>query len=78
MPTVLREGGFEFRIYTHDHLPPHVHVIKAGESAVILIETIEVRDNTGMSGRNLRRAQEIVAENATFLASEWERIGPLP
>jgi hypothetical protein len=26
MPTVVREAGFEVRIYTLDHPPPHVHV----------------------------------------------------
>jgi hypothetical protein len=28
VPTVLRERGFEVRIYTLDHPPPHVHVAK--------------------------------------------------
>ena len=36
MPTVLRESGFEVRIYTLDHPPPHVHVWKA--SAVVKID----------------------------------------
>ncbi len=30
MSTVLRDEGFEVRIYTLDHPPPHVHVAKAG------------------------------------------------
>jgi hypothetical protein len=33
MPTVLRDEGFEVRIYTSDHPPPHVHVAKAGAIA---------------------------------------------
>ena len=36
MPTVLREDGFEVRIYTLDHPPPHVHVAKAG--AIVRID----------------------------------------
>jgi len=36
MPTVLREDGFEVRIYTFDHPPAHVHVAKAG--AIVRIE----------------------------------------
>ena len=36
MPTVLRDAGFEVRIYTLDHPPPHVHVAKAG--AVVRID----------------------------------------
>ena len=34
MPTVLREQGFEVRIYTLDHPPPHVHVAKAGANII--------------------------------------------
>jgi hypothetical protein len=29
-PTLVREEGFEVRIYTLDHPPPDVHVAKAG------------------------------------------------
>jgi len=36
MPTVLREEGFEVRIYTLDHPPAHVHVAKAG--AIVRID----------------------------------------
>jgi len=30
MPVVLRMDGFVFRVNTHDHPPPHVHVRVAG------------------------------------------------
>ncbi|HEY5425715.1 MAG TPA: DUF4160 domain-containing protein [Candidatus Tumulicola sp.] len=33
MPTIVREDGYEIQIYTRDHLPPHVHVRKAGAEA---------------------------------------------
>ena len=38
MPTVLKEDGFNIRIYFNDHSPPHVHILKAGEEAKISIE----------------------------------------
>jgi hypothetical protein len=41
MPTVLREAGFEVRIYTLDHPPPHVHVWKAGAVLKIDLATHE-------------------------------------
>ena len=53
MPTVLREDGFEVRIYTFDHPPPHVHVAKAGaivridlstHAATEIVGTISDRD----------------------------------
>ena len=37
MPTVHREQGFQVRIYPADHLPPHVHVVKAGTAVKIAL-----------------------------------------
>lgn len=78
MPTVLREAGFDFRVYTDDHSPAHVHVVKAGEEAVIDLgsEIMRpwVRDNFGMNRKNLRRAFLIVNERQTFLLQEWRRL----
>jgi hypothetical protein len=47
MPTVLREAGFDVRIYTFDHLPPHVHVAKAGAIVKIDLATSEIVEIVG-------------------------------
>lgn len=47
MPTVLRKAGFEVRIYTFDHPPPHVHVEKAGASVKIDLATTTAVRITG-------------------------------
>ncbi len=78
MPRVLQINGFEIYIYTHDHAPMHVHIFRGGEEVVINIETVSVRDNRGMKMKDAHRAQEIVADNQEFLASEWKRIKPIP
>ena len=49
MPTLIREGGFEIRIYTLDHPPPHVHVAKAGAVMKIELATCEVVKSLGPS-----------------------------
>lgn len=77
MPTVLRENGFEVMIYTHDHLPMHVHIFRAGAEVLISIETIAVREVRGMKAKDVRAAQEIVAANQEFLISAWKRIKPV-
>lgn len=78
MPTVLRQGGFEVMIYTHDHTPAHVHVWKAGGEVVINLgaENVapEIRENKSMSTKGMRQALRIVAENQSFLLDEWRRI----
>lgn len=75
MPTVLREAGFEVRIYTLDHPPPHVHVWKAGAVLKIDLATHEVIEIVGaISDKEVTRAERLVARNATRLEREWMRI----
>jgi hypothetical protein len=75
MPTVLREEGFEVRIYTLDHPPPHVHVAKAGAIVRIDLATGTVTEIVGMiSDRDVKRAERLVARHATRLKAEWTKI----
>lgn len=78
MPTVLRLDGFQLMIYTHDHEPMHVHVFRAEAEVIINIETIAVRAVRGMKAKDVREAQQIVADNQALLLSEWNRIQPVP
>jgi hypothetical protein len=75
MPTVLRESGFEVRIYTFDHPPPHVHVAKAGAIVRIDLATHSVTEIVGqISDREVRRAEQLVARNVEKLLEAWEKI----
>ncbi len=78
MPTVLRQDGFAVRIYTDDHEPMHVHVIRAEGELVINLgggQTAPwVRENNGMSARDERSALRIVGANQELLIAEWRRI----
>ena len=75
MPTVLREEGFEVRIYTLDHPPPHVHVAKAGAIVRIDLATGTVTEIVGtISDRDVKRAERLVARHATRLKAEWTKI----
>lgn len=75
MPTVLRERGFEVRIYTFDHPPPHVHVAKAGAIVRIDLATRSVTEIVGdISDRDVKRAEQLVARHAERLKEEWARI----
>lgn len=78
MPTVLRLNGYDVMIYTHDHLPRHVHVFYGDSEVIMNIDDLTVVKNFGMSGRVLREAQRLVAANQLFLQSEWDRIKPIP
>lgn len=75
MPTVIREEGFEVRIYTFDHPPPHVHVAKAGAIVRIDLATHEVTEIVGdISDRDVKRAERLVARHAKQLKEEWAKI----
>ena len=78
MPTILRQNGFEVRIRTDDHDPPHVHVRYAGEEVVINLgigfDDPHVRENRGMSRPNIRRAMDIVTIHNEALLEKWQRI----
>ena len=75
MPTVLRQAGFEVRIYTLDHPPPHVHVWKAGAVVKIDLATAEVAEIAGaISDRDVKRAERLVARNSARLKREWAKL----
>ena len=75
MPTDIREAGFELRIYTLDHPPPHVHVWKAGAVVKINLTTHEAVEVVGeISDRDIGRAECPVARNSARLWREWARL----
>ncbi len=73
MPTLIRQDGFDIRMYFDDHDPPHVHVFKAGGQAKISIDPspslILVQ---GMSSKEARAALRIVTQHQTHLLEKWE------
>jgi pterin-4a-carbinolamine dehydratase len=75
VPTVIREEGFEVRIYTFDHHPPHVHVAKAGAIVRIDLATHTVTEIVGaISDRDVKRAERLVGRHAKTLKKEWTKI----
>lgn len=75
MPTVIREAGFDVRIYTLDHPPPHVHVERAGAVLKINLATAEVVRIVGaISDRDIKRAERLVAKHSQVLKEAWRRL----
>ncbi len=75
MPTLIREEGFEVRLYTLDHPPPHVHVAKAGAIVKIELRNLHAIEIVGaISDRDVKRAERLIARNARFLKLEWEKL----
>lgn len=78
MPTIHRESGFAFRIYTHDHEPPHVHAVRDGEVAKISLgdedEAAEVLEVGDMRDRDVIRALRIVEAQWREFLQRWREI----
>jgi len=81
MPTVLNKSGFSVRIYTNDHRPAHVHVIKNGCEAVFNLNCPdgppELRENYGFSLQDCRDILRLLMANLAALCAAWSQIhGP--
>jgi len=73
MSTIIIENGFEISIY-RDHLPPHVHLRKAGEEVRIRLDTIEIYRQPYMNKKDLKNALSLVAKYKKDLTKKWREI----
>jgi hypothetical protein len=78
MPVIRREAGFEFRIYTEDHEPPHTHAMKGGTEAVINLgddrASPHIRDIFRMKPKDARRALDITIREQGYFLEKWREI----
>jgi Domain of unknown function (DUF4160) len=76
MPTLLKQNGFDIRMYFDEHDPPHVHVFKAGGQAKIELGNPERQPSLimlqDMSAKEAKRAIEIVVQHQDQLLEKWE------
>ncbi|NOT64054.1 MAG: DUF4160 domain-containing protein [Acidobacteria bacterium] len=76
MPTVFRQAGFSFVIYTDDHEPSHTHVKKAGKEVVINLGDAQtaphLRENKRMSAQSVRKAIRLAYQYQEELIAAWE------
>ena len=77
MPTLFRQDGFRVVIYTDDHEPPHVHVLK-GETEVKIDLGSETKPPTIVFSRGKRsdakKALALVIDRQTNLLEAWRTI----
>ena len=76
MPTLIRQDGFDIRMYFDDHDPPHVHVFKAGGQAKIAIGDSNTVPSLllvqGMNSKEAKAALRVVTQHQTKLLETWE------
>jgi len=78
MPTILRFRGLRVVIYSNDHRPPHVHVIRPGAEARIALGDVGERPwlmtNEGLSRREVVEALSEIERNRDLLMQRWREI----
>jgi hypothetical protein len=78
MATVLRESGFNCRMYSDDHEPPHVHVVKAGVEVVIDLgdgdNSPSIRETKGMKAADVNKAVRLITRHQAYLLEKWSEI----
>jgi len=74
MPTVAREGEFEFRVYTHEaaYEPPHVHVVFGGEQVRINLDNGEFMEEPAPGKQ--RAIRKAYARHIAKIRRKWDEI----
>jgi hypothetical protein len=67
----LYNWPFRIIINIKDHRPAHVHCVGPGIYVIIEIATEEVIRNKGVSQKDIKRLQSIIAQNSDVLMNEW-------
>jgi hypothetical protein len=75
MPTVLREGGFDFVILLppREHGPAHVHARKAGGEVVISLSSLVVHKVKQMRSADVVTATGIIADHQEEFLAAWRK-----
>ena len=73
MVTVLyrQRHGYDVRIYSNDHPPPHAHVWKGDNELQINLITLEVKHNRGYNMREIRQIRKLTFDNRELLREVW-------
>jgi hypothetical protein len=73
-PTIFRDGSFRFYFFSREEARMHVHVqCPDGEAKFWLEPAIALAHNYGLSGQQVRAAQQLVEAHAEEIRSAWRK-----
>ena len=71
-PTVVRDGQFRLFFFSREEPRIHVHVAHPdGEAKFWLTPDLSLATHTGLSARQLREAQQVVANHIEEIHHAW-------
>ena len=72
MSKILEERGYRVYIYSNDHPPIHVHVLKGGSEAKVHLEPeLLIKDNYGFKSQELKQILTIVDQHYEYIKQRW-------
>lgn len=72
MPELFRFFGIRFFFFSNEHLPMHVHIRNADETAKFQVESsIILVSNNGIKNKDLLLAESIIEENKELIVEYW-------
>lgn len=73
-PTVLREGGFRFYFFSREEPRAHVHACCSdGEAKFWLEPVVELAQNYGLNGPQLRAAEGLIRKHLEVILAAWRK-----
>jgi hypothetical protein len=72
VPTVLKEGSFRLFFFSREEPRIHVHVAHPdGEAKFWLTPVVALATSAGLSGSQLREAQDLVEKHLEEIQNAW-------
>lgn len=66
--------NLKFKIWSNDHLPPHVHIYAPGAHAKVNIETLEIMSSNRFTENSLKIIQQQIFKRRAKILEKWEKI----
>jgi hypothetical protein len=73
-PTIVRDGQFRLFFFSREESRIHVHVAHPeGEAKFWLTPSVQLANNVGLTGIQLRQAQVVVEAHIQEIRDAWNR-----
>ena len=73
MAKIVEERGYRVYIYSNDHPPVHVHVLKGDSEAKVHLEPeLSIKDNYGFKSQELRQILTIIDQHYDAIKQQWD------
>jgi len=72
MPTIFIISGLRFMFFANDHEPIHIHAVKGDQEAKFsVLPEVKMIYNHGFKPSELKKAKNLIIENAEIITERW-------